>query len=157
MLIFLVQQCCTCSSWVHPETCISQRCVELRHCSTCAPSVHREAEKKKAEGPPCVSAWSSMGMAQPCSLRRQSALCITHLALTVGEQAEGSSFDWQDNISCSLAFSCLAQEAKFKYFKGWIQPLGYSAHTALNCSLFQHFMLEYVPQSFLHPLCSHLL
>ena len=28
--------------------------------------------------------------------------------------------------------SCLGQEAKFKCFKGWTQPLGYSAHTALK-------------------------
>ena len=64
--------------------------------------VRGEAEKKKAEGPPGTTAWSTSGIAQPCSLRRQSALHITQLALTDwGQAGEGSSFGWQDNICCS--------------------------------------------------------
>lgn len=62
-----------------------------------------EAENKGG-GPAWAAAWSTHGAG--LAMLPERAECIAHqLALTHGEQGEGSSsFGWKDNICCSWLF-----------------------------------------------------
>lgn len=114
-----------------------------------------KAEKKGAEGPPWTAAWSTAGMAQLCSLRRQSVWHITQRPLTEGKQAgEGGSFGWQDNICCSwlsLRQVLLRSAGQVQVFQGVDPaPTLLSPH-CFKTALFQHFVAEHVQQNFSPP------
>lgn len=123
VLISLAQQCCI--AWDVHASEMWCRAEALGHaCSL----VRGEVGKKEAEGPPRTAAWSTLGMAQPCSLRRQSALHITQLALTDGSQAgEGSGFGWEDNVCCSwlsLRQVLLRSGGQVQVFQGLVPAPG---------------------------------
>lgn len=154
MLISLAQQCCTCSSCAQPEVCMSQRCgLELRHWGTHAPSsVVKRRWKLRAH---LVQQYRVDQEWLSHALSEGRVPCTSHSLLRqMGSKQEKAAVLAGRIIYIQYIYKSCLDQAKFRCFKGWIQPPGYSAHTALNYSLFQHFVAEHVQQNFSPPLFS---